>query len=74
MSRTYDTLSPRTNNYNSETMIMDKKDNTYRELVGPNWENSCHNCIDGDICMFAKKGWICNQWELRGQDESDNDD
>lgn len=53
---------------------MDKKNNTYRELAGPSWKNSCHNCIDGDTCMFAKKGWICNQWELRGQDESDYED
>lgn len=53
---------------------MDKKNNTYRKLAGPSWKNSCHNCIDSDTCMFAKKGWICNQWELRGQDESESDD
>lgn len=40
------------------------KQNTFR-IARFTSTNGCQNCIEGDTCIFAKKGHICSLWDLR---------
>lgn len=40
------------------------KQNTLRKAYFAS-ANGCQNCIEGDTCIFAKKGYICSLWDLR---------